>query len=709
MTLRRAGTVLVLLLAATVLGAMAVGTGRGLAAALAVIAALFGLALAAHGDRYETTADMVTEAGDWVLVAMPGLLIVYFGFNGGGYSPAPVAFAAVILALLLALKLWFSAEPLAGYGALAAIAAGVLLLFGVWTLLSGAWSDAPGRALLEADRVLLYLLALLLFASAVRTTTRMRLILRSIAVGAVIVCTVGLITRVAPDVWPISADLQQGRLGYPLTYWNAFGLLAAIGLILCTHLACSENEPRLVRVLGAAAMPVLGAALFFTFSRGAIAVVILGLVGYVLLSRPRGLVGGLLAGAPATAIAVVSSYGADLLSSDNPTTEAAASQGHDVALVVALCVVGAAVVRVVTLPLDGLMAKVHLPEWAQRWGPAVLWGVGVLVAAAVFVGADGPDRVSSNYDRFVHGNAVVMTGDLRSRLGDPGNNRRIDQWKVGIEGYHEDSFRGLGAGTYENLWNRRRPVRFAILDAHSLYVEVLAELGIAGLILLVVPLALILFALVRGLWRSRDRYVYAALVAALLAWLVRAALDWDWEMPAITIWLFCAGGAALAVSRRARSRAPQLSPLPRLALTLVCLVAAVVPVGIAVSQHRFEDAEGALARGDCPTAEEEARRSLDVIGFRAEPHQLLAYCAARKGDFGRALAEANLAVSRDPGNWRYRYDVALITAADGKDAAAPARTAAALNPREPLATAAPSALSGAGARERALVLLGVSR
>jgi O-antigen ligase len=706
MTLRRLGTVIVLALAAAVLGLVAAGTGRALAGGLAALAAVFGLALAAHADRYESTMDMVARGSEWALALAPGLLIVYFGFNGGGYFPGADAFAAVVLALVLGLRIWLAPEPLAGYGPLAAIAAGFLLLFGLWTLLSGAWSHAPGRAIVEADRVLLYLLALLLFASATRTTERMRLVLRSVVAGAVIVCGIGLITRVAPDVWPIRPDIQQGRLSYPLTYWNAFGLLAALGLVLSAHLTCSEREPRLWRIAGAAAMPVLASALFFTFSRGAIAVAILGLVAYVLLARPRGLLGGLIAAGPATAIALVSAYGADLLSSDNPTTSAAAAQGHHVALVVALCAAGAAVVRTIALPLDGLMERVHLPsapEW--RWVPRAAWAVGAVAVAVAFVALNGPDRVSNSYHHFVEGNAVVMTGDLRARLGDVGNNRRIDQWKVALDGYREDRFKGLGAGTYVNIWNRRRPVTFAIQDAHSLYVEVLAELGVVGLVLLVVPLALMAFALARGLWRSRDRYVYAGLLAALLAWLVRAALDWDWEMPAITIWVFCAGGAALAVSRRSQRRPLRLAGLPRLGLALLCLAVALVPAAVAVAQYRLEKARTALEAGDCRTAESEARGALDVIGFMAEPHQVLAYCAVRAGDLARAQIEAGVAVRRDPQNWLYRYDSALIAAAGGGDPEPAARSAALLNPRDPEARAAPSVLVGPGARQRALNVL----
>jgi O-antigen ligase len=710
MTVRRLGTVLVLVLAAALLSLVAIGTGRAIAAVLAGVAVAFGLALVSQAGRYESVMDAVAEWGEAALALAPGLMVAYFAFNGGGYFPGAQAFVALVLALVLALRMWLAAEPLAGFGPLSVVTAGLLALYGLWTAMSAAWSDAPGRALLELDRVLLYLLAFLLFASVTRSTDRIRLMVRGLAAAAVLVCTIGLITRVLPDVWQITPDIQRGRLGYPLTYWNAFGLLAALGLVLCTYLASSEREPRIVRVLGTAAMPVLGPALFFTFSRGAIAVAALGLVAYALLARPRGLIGCLLAGGPATAIAVVAAYHADLLASDQPTSAAATSQGHHVAFVVALCVAGAAAVRTVALRLDRAFERARLPKRARRVVPAAAWALGTAAAIALFVGLNGPHRVSSNYHRFVRGNAVVQTGDLRARLGDPGNNRRIDQWDVAIDGYHADRFKGVGAGTYENLWNERRPVRFAIRDAHSLYVETLGELGVTGLVLLCSSLALIVFALARGVWRGRDRYVYGALLAGAVAWLVRAGLDWDWEMPAVTVWLFCSGGAALAVSTRRRSRRLRLRPGVRLALALACLAIAVVPAAVAVSQHRLDAALAAFRRGDCTEAESEARGSLDVISFRAEPREVLAICAARRGNLPAALSAAGKAVRRDPRNWRYRYDLALVQALAGTGAGPAAARAASLNPLEPVAVYASRVLSGPDARATARALLpGIGR
>jgi O-Antigen ligase len=690
-------TLLVLVVSAGLLAFVAIGTGRALAAALAVVAIAFGFVLALRAHLYESVIDAAADAGEWALALGPGVLIAFFGFNGGGYFAGAQAFVALVLAIVLALRMWFASEPFAGFGPLGLVAAGCLAIFGVWTALSASWSDAPGRALLESDRVLLYLLALLVFASFARSTVRLRLMVRGAAAGALLVCTIGLVTRVLPDVWPIAPDIQRGRLSYPLTYWNALGLLGALGLVFATHLASSEREPRLVRVLGAAAMPVLGTAIFFTFSRGAIAVAIVGLVAYALLSRPRGLIGGLVAGGPATALAIVTAYHADLLSSDNPTSSAAASQGHHVALIVALCAIGAALVRVVLLPLDGALERVHLPRRARRWVPATAWALAAVLALAVFLAAHGPHSVSSNYKRFVRGNAVVQSGDLRSRLGDPGNNRRIDQWDVALDAYRTDSFQGTGAGTYENFWNEHRKTRFAIRDAHSLYVEVLGELGLTGLVLLAVSLALIAFAFARGVWRARDRYVYAALLAAALAWLLRAGLDWDWEMPAVTIWLFCAGGAALAVSSRNRARKLRLATGVRLALALVCLAVGMVPAAIAVSQHRLDDARRAFAKGDCTTAEREAHRSLDVIAFRAEPQDIIAVCAARRGAPAEAAAAGREAVRRDPGHWRYRYDLAIALALDPRrsaEAVVQARAAARLNPLEPIARGEERLLAG---------------
>jgi tetratricopeptide (TPR) repeat protein len=143
----------------------------------------------------------------------------------------------------------------------------------------------------------------------------------------------------------------------------------------------------------------------------------------------------------------------------------------------------------------------------------------------------------------------------------------------------------------------------------------------------------------------------------------------------------------------------------RLALSLACFALALVPAAVAVSQHRIEGAQAALERGDCAKASSEAHGALDVVSFLPEPQQVLAYCAAQQGRMPEAVSLAREAVRHDPDNWRYHYDVALLTAASGGDPQPAAREAAALNPREPAAAVLPTVLGRPNARALALDLV----
>ena len=303
------------------------------------------------------------------LLLLPGALTVYLSFNAGGFFPNTPAFVALVLAAILALRVLFAAHPWEGFTPGLVVAAGALGLLGAWTLLSAVWSNAPGRALIEFDRVLLYLLALLLFGSMARRSSDLRWMIRGLALGFFVVALAGLVTRVLPDVWTISPNVANDRLSYPLTYWNALGLMAALGAVLCFHLTSSLREPRWVRVLAAGALPALGATALFTYSRGALGAGLIGLVVYAVIARPRGLPAGLLAAGPATALAVAASLDADLLATPNPTSDAAVAQGHDVAIAVGLCIAGAALARFFLFALDRRMQ--HTARARARAGAAV--------------------------------------------------------------------------------------------------------------------------------------------------------------------------------------------------------------------------------------------------------------------------------------------------------------------------------------------------
>ena len=633
------------------------------------------------------------------IALLPGALTIYLAFEAGGYFVGPTAVAVIVLFLALVVRILVTSHPGNGVGALVAVAVGTFALFGVWTLASGEWSDAPGRALIEFDRVLLYLLALLLFASLGGEAWRVRWIMRGMGLAAVVVCGAGLTSRLRPDLWPVTEGFLSARLDYPLTYVNSVGLLAAVGIVICLGMTSSERESPLARVLGAAALPVLGSTLLLTLSRGAIAAGALGLIIVMVLGRPRALLAGLVAAVPATVIAVTRTYQGDLLLSDNPLTRAAREQGEHIAVVVLLCAAGAALVRALLLASDGVAANIRLRVSTRR---LVLGAGAAALVVIVAAGAVAVD-VRTQYDRFVNSSPVTSDSapadDRRSRLAQVQSNGRIDFWRVGFDEFKEIPLRGRGAGTYELSWERDRPNKVIVRDAHSLYAEVIAELGLVGLGLLVATLLAIILAAARRV-HGPDRALFATALAAVVTWTVSAGADWHWEMPAVTLWLFALGGALLAREPESSLNRPILALIPRFAIAgVLCAVMAVVPLKLHGSQDRLTLAVSELARERCDRVTALAREASSAVGSRPQGYELLARCALEDGEHLLAIRMMNEAVRRDPYNWRPRYGLAVARARAGRDPRAAARAAFRFNPRENLTRQAVERFAGrVGAR-----------
>nr|MBA3747591.1 O-antigen ligase family protein [Solirubrobacterales bacterium] len=388
--------------------------------------------------------------------------------------------------------------------------------------------------------------------------------------------------------------------------------------------------------------------------------------------------------APAIAIAAAAAYAAELLATEDPTSAAATAQGHDVAGVVAVCALGAALARLTLLPLDRWMSRLELPAVLRR--PAVRWGAGVVVVAAIAVAAltlGAPGAVEREYDRFVAGDDISSSGpDVRSRLTDPGNNGRIETWRVALDAFGREPLHGTGAGTYALEWDRQRPQAYQIEDGHSLYAEVLGELGIAGLVLTAAAILLILGGFARRA-RGPDRVVGGALFAAGVAWALHAGIDWDWEMPVVTAWFFAAGGLASSAvaTAKARRRARWIG---RAAGAFVCVVLALLPARAFLSDGPLRASARAFVKGDCVTAVDRALDAREALGIRPEPYILLGYCDLRLSRPQLALRVMNDAVRRDPGNWEGHYALAIAQAAAGRDPRPELGRAQKLNPREVL-------------------------
>jgi hypothetical protein len=369
------------------------------------------------------------------------------------------------------------------------------------------------------------------------------------------------------------------------------------------------------------------------------------------------------------------------LASNHPASPAAIDQGHELALWVLAATAVAMPLRAALTPADRRLRAIRLPHlgWRSR---VVAGGAAIVAGLVLALVADLPGTISHEYDRFVEGNTLPVVATQRDRLTDVGNNGRLEHWKVASAAFARQRLAGHGAGTFALLWDKGRPRPFQALDAHSLYAETAAELGLLGLALIIGTVGLLVIALVVRC-RGEGRGVPAIAAALLLLWAVHAGIDWDWEMPAVTLPVLVLAAAAIATAKPAVPR--PVGRTVRVVVGLGCLVLSVIPLQMAYSQRELNTSVHAFRQGNCPQVVTSALRSTKAIGARPEPFQLLSFCDVRFGLDRLAVRMADQAVANDPGNWEFRYSRALVRGAVRLDPRADAREALRLNPHQRLA------------------------
>ena len=414
------------------------------------------------------------------------------------------------------------------------LALGALAALTAWVAVAGSWSPLAATARADLERDVLYLGALtagtLLLGDA-----RARMVEPLLAAGAVVVVGYGLAGRLVPGLVELSQTASAGgRLDQPLTYWNAMGALAAIGLVLALRLAGEPARPVALRAGAAAGAVPLLVGLVLTFSRGALVAAGVGVIVAVLLAPT-------LAQLRAAACALVPGAIAAVLATRSDAVRALdgdmATREREGLLVLAALVVLAALAAT----LQTVAARRAQRAWpalpARRL--AVATTVVALVAVPVAVGLAGSG-----------GGQAAGFGASASRLGSASSNR-ADYWRVAWDAAGEHPLRGLGPGGFGPAWLRARPYPEPVKDAHSLPLETLAELGLLGLALLLALVGGVATA-ARDALRA-DAARAAGPAAALATWLVHACVDWDWEMPALTLVAVACAGLLLS---GAAARAP---------------------------------------------------------------------------------------------------------------------------------------------------------
>jgi len=265
---------------------------------------------------------------------------------------------------------------------------------------------------------------------------------------------------------------------------------------------------------------------------------------------------------------------------------------------------------------------------------------------------------------------------------------RYQFWSAALDSFAEEPITGIGAGGYEAWWSQHGSLSIVVRNAHSLFFEMLGELGVGGLLLVAAFLAL---GGVHG-WRRRasggsTAGAVEAALAVLAVGIVSAAIDWTWEIPAVFGPVVVAVALLTGPASLARSDpAPRRRSFGWGVATLLAGWAAVWVAGVLfLGELKLADSEGASDRGDLTTASQDARDASTLQPWAAEPHLQLALVDEQAGDLAGARREIARAIDRAPDDWSLWFVSSRIEEAAGDIRAAflDYQRARELNPRTP--------------------------
>jgi tetratricopeptide (TPR) repeat protein len=616
----------------------------------------------------QTTRRRVSVAG--AFTAAIALAYTALALADGGFEIRVIAGATFVIWWAVIVGLALGVFPRATIPTRAIVAGASLAGLGLFAALSMRWASDDAMAFIDVVRIAGYLgLFLLVLLATPRGGARVWL--SGVAIGLVAVAAFALGSRLEPSLPGGNVEIAtfipeaQGRLSYPIGYWNALGATMSLGIVLLTWLG-AQAATRVGRALAIAAIPLLGATLFLTSSRGALVAGAVGLVTLLAVGPARlPLLGGLVVGgAGAGALIGLLTTRDDLV--DGLATAAAESQGTEV---LAATLVVMVLVGVARYALEAPLERLALPRVAIRVALAVF---SVAVIAAV-IAADPARQLDEFNDPPTEQQA--SRGLVTSHISSLDSSGRYQYWEVAVDAFEDDPLTGAGAGSYETVWNQNAPFTRPIRQAHSLFFETLAELGIPGLLLLLGFLVPAGYAVWRGRQGMPAGGAFGAAAALFAAGLTSAAIDWTWEIPAAFApfvvatalltgvglnrpWIDAPRGMIRGVQGSRRRYGWGIA-------TLLAGWAAIWAAGVVFfTEAKLEQSEAAAARGDLEDAAQDARDAATLQPWASQPWLQLALLEELSGDLEAAQEALHNASVRAPEDWRIwlvntRFEVGL--------------------------------------------------
>lgn len=603
---------------------------------------------------------------------MVALVVTYYGVAATSQDAASTALigrhqAAIVLWLGIAIFAALGIVPRANWSLGAKVSTIGFAALVSWTGASLFWTESVERSSIELARVV-GLAGVALAVLLVSSTRNWRSIAYGLFVGAATVVLIALAALLAPDLFGgtrVRAAFAIDRFSFPLGYWNSLGAWTAMTAVFALGVSAGSRRP-IVRGLAAAMIPVTVLVWQFTLSRAALVGVAIGLLALISLSKSR--VTLLLHLVLAVPVCGLLAFQANSHLAMSGGLVVGDSAFVTAALAAACVVLGGAASLTSALDRADPMSQLS-PSLRRSLGAA--GALVVLVIVAWTASQYGP-RAFDEFTGSTQAPAAQTSGSELSpmRLTYLNGNRH-NIWTAAWNGFESDPLIGSGPGTFEFTWTSADLDPEPVLDAHSLYLETLTESGLIGAIFLATLIGgLLLGALlaIRNAARS-DRTMLAALLAVLAVFLVQAGLDWMWEATAVSALALAVGAAAVGSLGDPIERAESRRWV-RIALCVAGLLAAFVQLPGLRTATDLETSRAAVRRGNLGAAAEAANAAVSSAPWSTSAIGQRGLVSELRGDPEAAIADFELAESREPRNWRWPLYLATSEALAGNDEAA---------------------------------------
>jgi hypothetical protein len=596
----------------------------------------------------------------WLL---PVGLVTYLGIRGGGYD--------TVIASQLGIALWWLILLLVGFRLVALRLTragwaffGLLVAYAAWTTLSLLWTESAEQTMTDVSQLLLYV-AMAGLILLIRGRQAIRFMLHGLGLAIVAVAVVALLARLRFEWFGVPAvDIAlpsaTHRLSYPVNYWNALAALVAIGCPVLLYSACAARSI-VSRAIAAAGIPVLALCAYLTASRGGVIemAIALGVFFVAAPERVSKLAIGAIAGIGSVLVIAAASQRSAI---ENGLRDSlAAHQGDQL---IAITLAAALAVALLTAAAVTVERHVKRPLWLMpgRRRTMQLSAAVLLVAIVAFAGAGGIGFARHEWHEFKSAGSGPVTGsNAVARLGSVSGEGRYQYWVAAVHEANADPLTGTGANTFQFYWDQHGTLNGGfVLDAHSLYMQSLGELGYPGFVLIVAFMLVLLGTGVRRLVRARDpdqRLVLATATAGAFAFAFAAAIDWIWFIPLLPVVFFLLAAAIVApenpdggaVAGSSRKRAARYA-VPG-AVALVAIAASIVIALPMAATADVQQSQSLVLAGRLAAAYRDAADAVQLQPYAATPRLQEALVEEQAGNIPAAIADARLAAAREPNYW----------------------------------------------------------